>query len=217
MTGLGDVQNPAPVQRFVARVLGRTVESYFQSCAAEYEVLKFVEGHNEVRMELESRVKEALDEWGVEAGRTTLSGTEDSDLDNRRRAKARERDEKEVLEYRRENARLEEQIKRIRIDTAKEEATVPVAETEARVKLLGLQPVVLNESLREMAKMQSPQFIADANLANGSLPLVAAQHMVNQTLNNLPKDEPPAQQLDRAAEEPPQPEPGGEADADEER
>lgn len=188
MTGLGDVQSPAPVQRFVERVLGRTVKGYFESCASEYEVLQFIEGLNEVRMELESKVTEALHEWGVEAGRTTLSDfeCEDPELDARRRERAKERDEQEQLAYRLRNAEREEEIKRLRLQTAREEAAVPVAKTEARIKLLGPQAEVLIESLDKLKDFKTPSIVADAGLANGALPLVVGQQMINQTLAGIP-------------------------------
>jgi hypothetical protein len=203
MTGLGDVQSPAPVQRFVERVLGRTVKGYFESCASEYEVLQFIEGLNEVRMELESKVAEALTEWGVEAGRTTLSDfeSEDPELDARRRRRARERDEEVALEYRLRNAHKEEQIKRLRLETAREEAAVPVAETEARAKVLGVQSEVLLQSLEQLKDFNTPSIMTDAAAANGALPLVVGQQMINQTLKNLPQGPPP--QLEAGDEDEP--------------
>ena len=73
-------------------------------------------------MELESKVAEALTEWGVEAGRTTLSDfeSEDPELDARRRQRARERDEQDSLAYRLRNAEVEEKIKRLRLESAPE-------------------------------------------------------------------------------------------------
>lgn len=193
MTGLGDVQSPAPVQRFVERVLGRTVKGYFESCASEYEVLQFIVGLNEVRMELESKVAEALAEWGVEAGRTTLSDfeSEDPELDARRRQRARERDEQESLEYRLRNAEVEERINRLRIETARAEAAVPVAESEARAKVWGVQSEVLLRSLEQLKDFNTPSIMTDASAVNGALPLVVGQEMINQTLKNLPQDPPP--------------------------
>ncbi|MFI6095869.1 hypothetical protein ACIA8G_09975 [Lentzea sp. NPDC051213] len=151
-------------------------------------------------MELESKVREALAEWGVEAGRTTLSDfeSEDPELDARRRRKAQERDEQEELGYRLRNAELEEEIKRRRLQTAREEAAVPVAETEARVKLLGVQSEVLLQSLGELKDFNTPSIVADAGLANGALPLVVGQQMINQTLANIPQD--PPQQLESGDE-----------------
>ncbi|MEU0883722.1 SPFH domain-containing protein [Lentzea sp. NPDC005914] len=111
-TGLG------PVQRFVERVLGGTVESYFSSCAAEREVLEFVSGLNEVRMEVQERVAEALEEWGVQAGRCSLSIIElDEELDARRRDKAGVRDKQQTLLYELKNAELEQRIQYLRIET----------------------------------------------------------------------------------------------------
>ncbi|NKE56587.1 SPFH domain-containing protein [Lentzea sp. PSKA42] len=200
MTGLGDVQSPAPVQRFVERVLGRTVKGYFESCASEYEVLQFIEGLNEVRMELESKVAEALNEWGVEAGRTTLSDfeCEDPELDARRRRKAEQRDKRETLLHELENAKLEKKIESTRIDTEKERAEVPVAETAARVKLLGPQAEVLIESLDKLKDFKTPGVIMDSNAANGAMPLLVGQQMINQTLAGIPQE---PQQLESGDDE----------------
>ncbi|MGW6928879.1 SPFH domain-containing protein [Lentzea sp. NPDC054927] len=193
MTGLGDVQSPAPVQRFVERVLGRTVKGYFESCASEYEVLQFIEGLNEVRMELESKVAEALTEWGVEAGRTTLSDfeCEDPELDARRRRKAEERDRRATLEHELDNAKLTKEIESTKIDTEKERATVPVAEMEARANVLGVQSEVLLQSLGQLKDFNTPSIVTDGATANGALPLVVGQQMINQTLANIQKDPPP--------------------------
>jgi hypothetical protein len=176
------------------------VKGYFESCASEYEVLQFIEGLNEVRMELESKVTEALHEWGVEAGRTTLSDfeCEDPELDARRRERAKERDEQEQLAYRLRNAEREEEIKRLRLRTAREEAAVPVARTEARIKLLGPQAEVLIESLDKLKDFSTPSIVADAGLANGALPLVVGQQMINQTLAGIPQE--PPQQLESGDE-----------------
>ncbi|MFC3892950.1 SPFH domain-containing protein [Lentzea rhizosphaerae] len=198
MTGLGDVQSPTPVQRFVARVLGRTVEGYFHSCASEYEVLRFLESHNEVRMELESRVAEALGEWGVQAGRTTLSDfePENPELDQRRRRKAEERDRQEELGYQRRNAELEEEIRRIRLATDEIEVALPVAEIKARAEVLGPEFVGMKEVMGELAKMQSPNtYIGDVGAAGSIVPTVIGQEMLRDTLKSLNPEQPP--QLDR--------------------
>lgn len=209
MTGLGDVRSPAPVQRFVERVLGRTVKGYFESCASEYEVLQFIEGLNEVRMELESKVGEALHEWGVEAGRTTLSDfeSEDPELDARRRARAEARDRQFTLLHDLDNAKLKKEIDSIGIETLRERATVPVAETKAKAEVLGKQAVVLIDSLDKLKDFQTPSMITDSAVANGALPLVAAQEMINRTLAGIPADEPA--RLEPGAEQQ-QLKPGGE-------
>jgi len=107
--GTSDASKPLPVQRFVERVLGSTVEGYFTATASEYDVLEFVRGHIQVGLELEERVRNALAEWGVEAVRTTLNQfvPEDGGLDELRREIATERDRRRVLEYRTESADLE--------------------------------------------------------------------------------------------------------------
>jgi len=143
------------VQRFVERVLGRTVVSYFSSCAAELEVLEFVSGLNEVRMEVQARVAEALEEWGVQAGRSSLSIVDlDEELDARRRDKAGVRDKQQTLLYELKNAELEQRIQYVQIET--ERARVDSGMGDGVLSLVA-GPQMINETLADILRELPPE------------------------------------------------------------
>jgi len=188
--------NPAPVQRFVERVLGREVEGYFQGTAHEYKVLDFIAGYKEVRLELEERVRDTLAEWGVKAVRTTLNEfvPMSTELDEFRRGLAAERDGRQVLEFRLESARLEADAELIRIGTEGERRKLEVtAEGERRkqevkmleelIRLLGQDAVAKERLAAELAKMNVPDsVIGDANTFLQYMPLAMARDMIGRAV-----------------------------------
>ncbi|MEU6371161.1 SPFH domain-containing protein [Streptomyces sp. NPDC046931] len=186
--GASSASDPAPVQRFVERVLGRTVEGYFQGIASSYDVLDFITGHNEVRLELEERVRQSLAEWGVEAVRTTLTEfePENSGLDEFRREIATERDRKRLLEHRHVSADLEAKTELIRIDTEKRRRRIEVTELEEKIRVLGRDTVALERFLAQLAKMNVPEFVGgDADSLLQYLPLPVARDMINRALRRV--------------------------------
>ena len=186
--GSSDATNPAPVQRFVERVLGYTVEGYFQGTASEYTVLEFIAAQNEVCLEIGDRVREALAYWGVEAGRTTL-GTFESEgmgLDELRREIVAERERNQVLEHREKNVVLEARAERIRIETDRERRKTEAAELEAQVEILGKDAIAMERFLAQLAKMGVPEFVGgDANALLQYMPLPAAQEMINRAMRRI--------------------------------
>jgi hypothetical protein len=195
--GASHASNPAPVQRFVEKVLGRTVEGYFQSTASTYQVLSFVAAHDEVRLELEDRVRQALAEWGVEAVRTTLNEfeSENDDLDNLRWKIASERVRTAALEFEVTNARIEEDRELIRIRVERERRKNEQTELEEQVRILGRDHVALERFLAQLAQMNVPEFVgSDAGALLNYMPLQVAQDLINKSLNRFQMPENPVPQ-----------------------
>lgn len=178
------IVNPAPVQRFVERVLGRAVEGYFHSTAADYRILEFLDNHNEVRLELEERVRHALAEWDVEAVRTTLGGFEslDTSIDEFRRKIAMERDQKHHLEYRAANVEMESRIEEVAIAIERDRGKISTAKLEDEVRVLGEDRVALERLLERLASMNVPDFMGSDPNALLNTPMGVAQNLINRYL-----------------------------------
>ncbi|MEX5712555.1 SPFH domain-containing protein [Parafrankia sp. FMc6] len=198
-----DVTRPAPVRRFVERVLGTTAEGYFLSTASEYKVLDFLNSHNEVRLEVEQKVRQALDEWDIEAVRTTLGEFEPpANLDEIRRAIASEREHARIHRHELENARIKAEIVRVQAEseavakgirsTAEAEhiQKLAAAELEARIQLLGQDVVAMELLLAQLSKMNVPTYVGgDATALLQHMPLEAAREMINNAIARVQQKE----------------------------
>lgn len=177
--GASSAADGAPVRRFVERVLGSTVEGYFQTIATNYTVLDFFDQFDEVRLDLEDRVREALAEWGVEAVRTTLNVFEaqDGELDRLRQKIAAVRDHRSILESELANERikLESELRNARIQkeirAAQAEADAYAATAsevrmlEEKIRLLGSDHVAMERFLTQLTKMGVPQVVGGDSAA----------------------------------------------------
>ncbi len=184
--GTSATSNTVPVQRFVEKVLGSTVEGYFHATASQYQVLEFISRRDEVRLELEDRVRQALAEWEVQAVRTTLGEFMplDQEVGELQRAIAAERERQQELKHRAENAALEAEIDQTRISTDRDRRKLGVVELEERIRLLGREPVALERYLAKFSKMKVPEFVgADAGQLLQYLPLPVALDMINRVLS----------------------------------
>ncbi len=182
---LAPISNRAPVQRFVERVLGRTVEGYFHEAAAEHNVLDFMRKHDEVRLQLEGRISEALAESDIEAVRTTLNEFESEtlDLDQLRKDIATEREKIQILEYAHEQAKVERKTEQIRNEAERERRKLEVAALEEKLRILGPNVVATQIFLRELAKIKVPNVVAgNASALLDQLPLHAALDMIDKAL-----------------------------------
>ena len=197
--GASDAWNRAPVQRFVEKVLGRVVEGYFQAAASAWDVLSFVAGRDEVRLELEERVRQALAEYGVDAVRTVLNEfeSENTDLDQLRWQIAKERERRKVLEYELHNTDLEAKAELIQIDVDRERRKIEVAVLEEQVRILGRDHMALERFFAQLATMNVPDIIgADATSLLNYMPLQVAQDLINKAQHGFGAPEPPAPQLE---------------------
>src|SRR5262249_12403882 len=152
------VSSRAPVQRFVERVLGRTVENYFHAAAAGKTAQEFMAGHDEVRLELAEQVRQALYEDGGGAIQTTLNEFEPAwgNACEFRRDRALRRDRRELLEWDERNARIEAEIELRRIDVEGERS---VAALRAQLALLGRDVVATKLLLAELKAMDVPSWV----------------------------------------------------------
>jgi hypothetical protein len=172
-----------PVQRFVERVLGRTVEMYFHTIAAEYSVMDFLTNQSSVCGTLEDHVRGALAELNVEAVRTTLNQFEPESvhLDRARQQEA-------VLEQWKVNKAIEAQITGIDIESDRHRRAAEEATLEARLKLLGADQVKRERLIAELAKMHVPSVIAggDPGALLQYLPLQVARDLISRIEGSAP-------------------------------
>ncbi|MGW2110565.1 SPFH domain-containing protein [Streptomyces sp. NPDC001948] len=164
-TGLGGLDpDPLPVQRFVERVLGAIVASYFNEIAAAATVREFLEAYAETRTDLASQVRNALQEWGVEVRNTTLGEfrAEDPMLNEILKKPAHEQMRSELLDLELANAEREDAIDVVRVQA---ESRRMALDLKARIDVLGLNNVMVLEMLAEITKAPVPQFIGGGDLS----------------------------------------------------
>ncbi|MDT0266268.1 SPFH domain-containing protein [Streptomyces sp. DSM 44915] len=165
MTSLGGLDwNPLPIQRFVERVLGAIVASYFNEIAAAATVRDFLEAYAETRTDLAAQVRNALREWGVEAQNTTLGEfrAEDPMLNEILKRPAHEQMRGELLDLELANAERDDAIDEVRVRT---ETRRKALELRARIDALGLNNVMVLDMLEKVAQAPVPQFIGGGDLA----------------------------------------------------
>jgi SPFH domain / Band 7 family len=194
---------PAPVRRFVERVLGAAVAGYFTEIVAEYQVLPFIRQYDKVRMDLQDRVTHALADWNVVAGQTVLGEfeAEDQELSKLRRELTRgdleltqaER-RRPLLEALRSNKDLEAQIEQIEIGL-KGESNVVVLRKQ--IEVLGSHTWLMDRILMHMAKMPVPNYVSGgggsgdmADRILGLMPFSNAQDMLKSLLQSGPEQDP---------------------------
>ncbi|MFE4972749.1 hypothetical protein ACFRAR_11600 [Kitasatospora sp. NPDC056651] len=156
--------NRLPVQRFVQRVLGPIVTSYFNQIATASTVLEFVKNYRENRLELATLVENELRDWGVEAARTHLGEfrAEDETLNEMLKRTANEEMESEKLALQLENAEREDAIDKVRVEAERRRLRLPL---EAEIESLGLENVMVLKMLREIAQAPVPQFLSGGDLS----------------------------------------------------
>lgn len=189
----------APVQRFVERVLGRTVEGYFQGVASRYTIMLFIEHHDLIRMELEDRIRNVTAELGVESGRTTLAAFEadDGGLDERRRSLSDRTARSVVLEQELQNTRVEAKIEHLRrgVEAARVKAEM-AAPLEVLIENLGHDAVAAERLLAELAKLGVPRTIADGD-ASAILKFLPLEIVLSALRNMEQRSENPVQNTSR--------------------
>jgi hypothetical protein len=189
--GVNNAAEGTPVRRFVERVLSRTVETYFQITAADHTILDFLDQLDDVRLSLEDKVRETLAELGIEAVRTTLSSfrSQDGDLDNLRKKIAAERERRRILEFKRVNAEIKNEID---VGRAKAKAYAATAAEirllEEQIRLLGQDQVAKERFLRKLTRMNVPGIMAgDPTQLLQLMPLNIALDMINQSKDSTQK------------------------------
>jgi SPFH domain / Band 7 family len=200
---------PAPVQRFVERVLGAAVAGYFTALVGRYTILEFIEEYEKVRLELQYQVTAALSEWEVVAGHTVLAEfeSEDREIYDLRRRIARAREQKKISRYELDSIRIDQEKERILIKLHGERQ---VAEIRELAELLGPQQIAIERVAAHLANMGVPTYISGGDdLAQqilGLMPFASAKEMLNGLIQGLGAELPPSdmpRQIDDAAEDHP--------------
>ncbi|WP_327010943.1 SPFH domain-containing protein [Dactylosporangium sp. NBC_01737] len=190
---------PAPVQRFVERVLGAAVAGYFTALVGRYTILQFMEEYENVRLELQHQVTEALAEWDVIAGLTVLAEFEskDEEINNLRRRRVQAREQGAISEFTLEHTRTDMAAERLRIEM---EGRRHAAELREMIELLGPQQVAIERVAAQLARMPVPQYIGGGgDLAQqilGLMPFTNARDMLGQLIANHKDGLAPQQRLD---------------------
>lgn len=191
-SGLGGlVHDPLPVQRFVERVLGATVAAYFNEMAAATTVAEFLRTYAETRTDLAAQVRNALLAWGVEAERTTLGefSAEDPSLNDALKKKFDAQMQAEVLDVKRKNVLVEDEIDEIEVRRERRRAAL---ELEAEIAALGPDNVAMIRIIREISQMQVPEYIGGGDVSSyvQALPMSAVRDLIGR-LRELSTDHKP--------------------------
>ncbi|MFE0422972.1 SPFH domain-containing protein [Streptomyces sp. NPDC058953] len=204
----GLVNNPAPVQRFVERVLGGAVDTYFNGIAAESTVEEFLTLYASIRTDLAAQVRNALAAWGVEAASTNLGEFEslDADLDNARKRVSAEQIRTQELEEQRKNALIQRDINRLENESERDHRLLNVTELERRIELLGRDAIAMQIFLAELKHMNVPQVVSgDAGSLLQYLPMQRALELIDGAKQRAGQTSltPPAAEQDGAVPEAP--------------
>ncbi|MFI5939494.1 SPFH domain-containing protein [Streptomyces uncialis] len=178
----GLVNNPAPVQRFVERVLGGAVDTYFNGIAAESTVEEFLTGYAGIRTDLGAQVRNALAAWGVEAASTNLGEFEslDGDLDKARKRVFEAQTRTQELEEQKKNAHLKADIRHIELAAERERMLLDSVKLERKIELLGRDTVAMQLFLAELKHMKVPQIVSgDAESLLQYLPMQRALELID--------------------------------------
>ncbi|MFF9480627.1 SPFH domain-containing protein [Streptomyces sp. NPDC014733] len=205
---LGGLENdPIPVQRFVERVLGATVASYFNEIAAASTVSEFLSTYAETRTDLAAQVRTALEAAGVEARLTTLGEfrAEDESLNDALKRTFEAEQRGEWLAHEKKNAEAELEIEERRLIAERRRA---VLELDGEIEALGRDNVAMIRIIKEISGMQVPQYIGGGDISTyiDALPMSAVARMMDR-VRSLRSE----QQLGGATEAPVLPEGRGAA------
>jgi len=182
----GLVDDPAPVQRFVEKVLGATVTSYINGMAASGSVQEFLGKYNDARRELASKVRAELEAWGVEPRSTSLGSFEAADpkLNKELQDAASAEALGNVLKFDEQNAEIQA---RIAVTLMKSKLMEASPELWSEVEALGADNVAFIRVIQAISGMSVPEIIN----SNGSdlgdlLPLHILRDFVSRAREGRP-------------------------------
>jgi SPFH domain / Band 7 family len=166
----GLVDDRAPVQRFVQKVLGATVKGYLSGIAASSTVQEFIGKYEAARRELSDKVAAELRSWHVVPGKTSLGGFEskESHLNAELQAAANAEAHGKVLDLQAQNAKRQAEIAATLMQSKLMEADPHLW---SQVKALGIENVVRLRIVEALSTMDSPKVISGGADLGGLLPL----------------------------------------------
>ncbi|MEV2234864.1 hypothetical protein AB0H69_40735 [Streptomyces phaeochromogenes] len=181
-SGLGGLMDdPAPLRRFVTRVLGVSVTGYFAEVTSTHSVVEFLGSYQDIRRELAERLTHALENWGVEALGTSLGSftPKDPSLLGSLKEKFIEEMRDENLRLGPRDARLDDLIDVYRSRAEARRATLELT-TEAR--LLGRDDTALIRMVRELSDFEVPDHIRTGDIADyvRALPMTTVQDLLTR-------------------------------------
>lgn len=177
----GLVNDRKPIQRFVEKVLGATVQSFFNQMAAESSAPEFLHRISERRIDLDHQIRADLSEWGVKTKPIALRSfkAENSQLNETLRKVAVGEIEGDSLEQELENAKIKDKIDEIEVRAKRRRAAL---ELEAMIDAIGPNNTMVIQLVRETAKMSVPNYIGGGNVTEliHQLPLGKLQYILDQ-------------------------------------
>jgi ribosomal protein L35AE/L33A len=160
-------KRPAPVKRFVERILGSLVSGYFSTVSAQYKINDFVDNQHEVQTDLEDTIQRKMEEWNVIASNTTLVQItfEDEKFNDMRREMVASRARHQVLEQEeRNNEIVQRTIRRTEdreLETHRKRREIDVGtEIQVLINLLGKDEVRKERFIGLLTKFGVPQVVA---------------------------------------------------------
>jgi hypothetical protein len=155
----GLVNDRAPVQRFVEKVLGATVNGYLNGIAASTSVQEFLGRYNEARRHLADNVNAELRKWNVEPRNTNLGSfsAKDERLNTALQAVAYATAESETLDVQIGNA---EKQATIAVSLMKSKLMEADPQLWSEVEALGEDNVTLLRTIASISGMNVPEFIS---------------------------------------------------------
>ncbi|MFC6081235.1 SPFH domain-containing protein [Sphaerisporangium aureirubrum] len=191
----GFVARPAPVKRFVERILGSVVLGYFSAVAAQYRITTFVDSQQRVQADLHDSIRRKLEEWQVIATNTTLVqiAFEDSKFNEMRQTRVAVREEYPLLEQQERNdeVRHRRSLRDLEVERVRREVEVGT-EVQVMIRLLGREQVVKERFIGLLTKMGVPSVIAtggDASSIAQYITPTALVDAINRAMSET-RDEP---------------------------
>jgi SPFH domain / Band 7 family len=160
-------KRPAPVKRFVERILGSLVSGYFSTVSAQYKITDFVDNQHKVQTDLEDTIQRKMEEWNVLASNTTLVQItfEDEIFNNMRQELVASRARYLVLEQEERNDEVVQRTKRRaedrELETHRKRREIDAGtEIQVLIGLLGRDEVRKERFISLLTKFGVPQVVA---------------------------------------------------------
>jgi hypothetical protein len=217
---------PAPVKRFVERILGSVVRGYFSSTAAQNKIHWFVANPGSIQNDLNSAIQLKMQEWDVEAHETTLVSFKvlDESFNEGLQELVKEEQRNKILVQQKINHKIQKEIQRgdLEVELDRERALKGINTAdglEAMIKLVGRDEALRDRLIRQLTEFDVPQVIAgnqDLSELTHVVPLTMLRDMLRKVVTDrrtiagvrIEEPPPPHPDLTQVDREPPEPSPG---------